>query len=208
MLTLYVAPGTCALASLIALEEAGATYRAVKLDFAAGEQRGEAYRRVNPKGRVPALATERGILTETPAILAYVAQSFPAAGLAPLDDPFAFAELQAFNSYLCSTVHVNHAHRPRGSRWADEEASLADMKRKVPETMTAAFRLIEDDYLKGPWVLGEHYSAADGYLFTLANWLEGDGVDVSRLPRVMDHRVRMAARPAVQRALAAERGKG
>jgi glutathione S-transferase len=207
MLTLYVAPGTCALASLIALEEAGAPYRAVKLDFAAGEQRGEAYRRVNPKGRVPALATERGILTETPAILAYVAQAFPAAGLAPLDDPFAFAELQAFNSYLCSTVHVNHAHRPRGSRWADEETSLADMKRKVPETMTASMRLIEDDYLKGPWVLGERYSVADGYLFTLGNWLEGDGVEVSRLPRILDHRARMAARPAVQRARAAEQGK-
>lgn len=208
MLTLYVAPGTCALASLIALEEAGAPYRAVKLDFAAGEQRGEAYRRVNPKGRVPALATERGILTETPAILAYVAQAFPAAGLAPLDDPFAFAELQAFNSYLCSTVHVNHAHRPRGSRWADEATSLADMKRKVPETMTASMRLIEDDYLKGPWVLGERYSVADGYLFTLGNWLEGDGVEVGRLPRILDHRARMAARPAVQRARAAEQGKG
>ena len=208
MLTLYVAPGTCALASLIALEEAGAPYRAVKLDFAAGEQRGEAYRRVNPKGRVPALATERGILTETPAILAYVAQAFPAAGLAPLDDPFAFAELQAFNSYLCSTVHVNHAHRPRGSRWADEATSLADMKRKVPETMTASMRLIEDDYLRGPWVLGERYSVADGYLFTLGNWLEGDGVEVGRLPRILDHRARMAARPAVQRARAAEQGKG
>lgn len=208
MLTLYVAPGTCALASLIALEEAGAHYRAVKLDFAQGEQRGEAYLRINPKGRVPALATDRGILTETPAILAYIAQTQPGAGLAPLDDPFAFAEMQAFNSYLCSTVHVNHAHRPRGSRWADEPASLEDMKRKVPQTMTAAMRLIEDDYLKGPWVLGERYSVADGYLFTIAGWLEGDSVDLSRLPRVVDHRVRMAARPAVQRAQAAQQGKG
>lgn len=208
MLTLYVAPGTCALASLIALEEAGADYRAVKLDFAQGEQRGEAYLRINPKGRVPALATDRGILTETPAILAYIAQTHPGAGLAPLDDPFAFAEMQAFNSYLCSTVHVNHAHRPRGSRWADEPASLEDMKRKVPQTMTAAMRLIEDDYLKGPWVLGERYSVADGYLFTIAGWLEGDSVDLSRLPRVVDHRARMAARPAVQRAQAAQQGKG
>lgn len=208
MLTLYVAPGTCALASLIALEEAGAAYRAVKLDFGQGEQRGDAYRRINPKGRVPALVSERGVLTETPAILAYVAQTHPVAGLAPLDDPFAFAEFQAFNSYLCSTVHVNHAHRPRGSRWADEPASLEDMKRKVPETMTASFRLIEDDYLKGPWVLGERYSLADGYLYTLTGWLEGDGVDLGKLPRVLDHRARMAARPAVRRAEAAQQGKG
>jgi glutathione S-transferase len=65
---------------------------------------------INPKGRVPALVTHADILTETPAILAYIAQRYPQANLAPLDDPFAFARMQAFNSYLCSTVHVAHAH--------------------------------------------------------------------------------------------------
>ncbi len=109
MLELYFAPGTCSLASLIALEEAGARYETVKISFAAEEQRGAAYTAVNPKARVPALVTERGVITETPAILAFVAQSYPAARLAPLDDPFAFAEVQAFNSYLCATVHVAHA---------------------------------------------------------------------------------------------------
>jgi glutathione S-transferase len=65
---------------------------------------------VNPKGRVPSIATDRGILTETPAILAFIAQHFPEAALAPLADPFAFAQVQAFNRYLCSTVHAAHAH--------------------------------------------------------------------------------------------------
>ena len=60
------------------------------------------------------MVTDRGILTETPAMLAFIAQSFPQAGLAPLDDPFGFAQVQAFNSYLCSTVHVAHAHCMRG----------------------------------------------------------------------------------------------
>ena len=92
--TLYTATGTCALASHIALEDAGAEYRIVRLDFAGGDQRKPDYLAVNPKGRVPSLATERGVLTETPAILAYVAQRFPAAGLAPLADPFAFAEVR------------------------------------------------------------------------------------------------------------------
>ena len=64
------------------------------------------YLAINPKGRVPALVTDRGILTETPAILAFIAQSFPQAKLVP-DDPFAFAQAQSFNSYLCSTVHIN-----------------------------------------------------------------------------------------------------
>jgi glutathione S-transferase len=83
MLSLYYAPNTCALASHIALEEAGADYEPVFVDFAGGEQRKPDYLAINPKGRVPALVTERGILTETPAILAFIAQSFPAARLAP-----------------------------------------------------------------------------------------------------------------------------
>ena len=120
MLTLYYATNTCALASHIALEEAGAAYETRWVDFGAAEQTKPEYLAINPKGRVPALVTERGVLTETPAILAYIAQSYPEARLAPLDDPFAFAELQAFMSYLCSTVHVAHAHRARGYRWADD----------------------------------------------------------------------------------------
>ncbi len=201
-LKLFSAPKTCALASHIALEEAGAEYEIVGVSFAAGEQRKPEYLKVNPKGRVPALATDRGILTETPAILAYVAQSFPAANLAPLADPFAFAEMQAFNSYLCSTVHVAHAHKLRGNRWSDDPAAHESMRAKVAQNMGDCFDLIERGMLKGPWVLGEAYSAADPYLFTLATWLEGDGVDVKRFPKVLDHRARMAARPAVTRALA------
>jgi glutathione S-transferase len=203
-LKFFFAPRTCALASRIALEEAGAPYEAVRLDMTAGEQRQAAYLAVNPKGRVPALATSHGVLTETPAILAYIAQAFPAARLAPLDDPFAFASLQAFNSYLCSTVHVNHAHKYRGHRWADDETSFADMKRKVPQTMGDSFALIERDMFAGPWVMGENYTIADPYLFTMSRWLEGDGVDVARFPKVQDHLRRMAERPAVQRALAGD----
>src|SRR5689334_11148815 len=88
MYKLYYAPGTCALASHIALEEAGADYTAVRLDFKANQQQSPDYLKLNPKGRVPALVTDRGILTENPAILAYIAQTFPKANLAPLDDPF------------------------------------------------------------------------------------------------------------------------
>lgn len=205
MLTLYYSPGACSLASHIALEEAGADYALRRVDFKTGEQRSPGYLTVNPKGRVPALATPRGLLSETPAILAFVAQSFPEAGLAPLADPFAFAELQAFNSYLCATVHVAHAHKRRGHRWADDPAAIEAMRRKVPETMAACFALIERELLRGPWVMGEAYSIADPYLFTLAQWLEGDGIDPAGLPRVAEHRARMAERPAVQRALAQER---
>ena len=204
MLKLFYALGSCSLASHIALEEAGAHYELVAMSTKAGDQRTPQYLAINPKGRVPALVTDRGVLSETPAILAYVAQTYPAARLAPLDDPFAFAEAQAFNSYLCSTVHVAHAHKHRGYRWADDPAALAEMTRKVPETEAACFQLIEDELFKGPWVMGEAYSVCDGYLFTLAGWLEGDGVDLRRFPRVHEHSERMRERAAVRKVLAEE----
>jgi len=204
MLELFYAPHTCALASHIALEEAGADYTIARVDFRSSEQRKSEYLAVNPKGRVPALVTERGILTETPAILAFVAQSFPKARLAPLEDAFAFARVQSFNSYLCSTVHVAHAHRMRGYRWVDDPAAIAAMQKKVPQAVGECFELIEREMLTGPWVMGGAYTICDPYLFTLAQWLDGDGVDIARLPKVADHRRRMAERPAVRAAIAAE----
>src|SRR5580704_15731251 len=151
MLKFYYAADTCALASHIALEEAGAEYATVRISFAANEQRQPADLAINPKGRVPSLVTERGVLTETPAMLAFVAQNFPAAALAPLDDPFAFAQVQALNSYLCSTLHVAHAHRMRGYRWSDDEAAIAAMQRFAPRSVGACFELIERHMLAGPW---------------------------------------------------------
>ena len=204
MLELYYSPNTCSLASHIVLEEAGADYRVVRLDFATQDQRKPEYLAVNPKARVPALVTDRGVLTETPAILAFIAQTFPAARLAPLDDPFEFARVQAFNSYLCSTVHVAHAHRMRGYRWADDPAAHEAMKRKVPQSVRECFELIERDMLMGPWVMGETYTICDAYLFTIAQWLEVDGVDPAQLPRVQEHRSRVSQRPAVRAVLAAE----
>lgn len=208
MMKLYYTPHTCALATHIALEEVGATYATTRIDFASNQQRSPDYLKINPKGRVPALVTDRGVLTETPAMLVFVAQSFPAAGLAPLDDPFAFAEVQAFNSYLCSSLHVAHAHRMRGSRWVDsgDAVAIAAMQRHVPQSVTAGFEQIEHDMLKGPWVMGERYTICDPYLFTLAQWMEADGVDLARIPRVVDHRRRMSERATVKKAIAQELG--
>ncbi len=200
---LFYAPHTCALAVHIALEQVGATYELHRLNFAAGEQRTPEYLAINPKGRVPALQTTRGVLTEATAILTYIAQSYPEAKLAPLDDPYALAEVQSFNSYLSSTVHVAHAHRVRGIRWSDDADVIEALKKKVPENMTASFDLIEG-WLQGPWVFGETLTISDIYLFTFAGWLASDGVDIRRFPKVSAHYERMAALPAVIRALAQE----
>ena len=202
MLTFYYATDTCALASHIALKDAGADYRLHRIDFATTQQRSAAYLALNPKGRVPALVTPEGILTETPAILAYVAQAYPQARLAPTD-PFRFAKVQEFNSYLCSTLHVAHAHRMRGSRWADEPEAIEAMKRKVPQSVGACYDYVETQ-IAGPWVMGEAYSIADAYLFTVAQWLEGDGVRHSTAVRMVVSRAGLAARPTVAPAIAVE----
>jgi glutathione S-transferase len=137
-------------------------------------------------------------------MLAFIAQSFPKARLAPLDDPFAFAEVQAFNSYLCATLHVAHAHRMRGYRWADDPAAIEAMKHKVPDSVAACYELIESKMLRGPWVMGEAYTICDPYLFTVAQWMEGDSIDPARFPKVRDHRQRMSERAAVRKVLAEE----
>ncbi|MFM5749660.1 glutathione S-transferase family protein [Aeromonas veronii] len=200
-LTLFFAPGSCAVAVQIALLETGAPFTARQLNLAAGEQRSPEYLAINPKGRVPALITEQGTLTETPALLLYVAQRFPDAKLAPLDNPFLLARMQEVNSFLASTVHVSHAHGRRGSRWADDEQAIAAMQQKVANNMRDGFAQIEQHYLAGPWVLGEQFSVADIYLFVVAGWLKSDGVEISEFPKVADHYRRMLTRPAVNKAI-------
>jgi glutathione S-transferase len=204
MLKLYYSPGSCALASHIALLDAGAAHEAIRVSFAAEEQKQPAYLAINPKARVPSLVTDNGILTETPAILAYVAQTHPDKKLAPFNDAFAFAQVQAFNSYLCSTVHVAHAHGRRGPRWVDDESAIAAMKRKVPQTMADCFGLIERTMIRGPWVMGEAYTICDPYLFTISTWLKSDEVDIAKFPKVQAHFARMNERPAVREALSIE----
>lgn len=203
MLTLFYTPKTCALATHIALIDAGADYTLKRVDFSQGEQRTPDFLAVNPKGRVPALVTSQGILTETPALLTYLAQSFPQANLAPTD-PFALAQLQAFTSFLSSTLHVAHAHGPRGNRWTDDPAAQAALKAYVPTSMTAAFKLVEDGMLQGHFVMGEHYTIADPYLFTMSTWIEADQVDTTQIPRILAHREMMSKRPSVIRALSEE----
>ncbi len=202
MLTLYHSLASCALASRLALEFAGADYRDVRIDLAGNEQRKPAYLAINPKGRVPALATDRGILTETPAILQYIAQTHPAARLAPLDDLYALAKVNEFNSYLCSTVHVAHAHRTRASRWADDEAAQASMRAKVAENVRACFDYIERDLVQGPWVMGEQLTTCDFYLFTVSGWLASDGIDIEDFPKVAAQRRHLAQDPRAARVLA------
>jgi glutathione S-transferase len=206
MLKLFYAPNACSLAPHIALAEAEADFEAVRLDLKAGDQRGPEYLTINPKGRVPALVTQQGALTECVVILGWVAQTYPEAHLKPDGDFFAFSEMQSFNLYLATTIHIAFAHLFRAERWADSDAAKADMKAKVPSNLALVFKLVEDRLSDGrPWVCGDQYTVADPYLYLFARWLERDGAGgSSAMPLTRAHRTRMQARPAVQKVLAAE----
>lgn len=206
MLKLYTHLGTIGLACEIALEEAGAPYEAHRMNFAENEQRAEAYLAINPKSRAPSLETDQGVITETPAILGYIARSFPAAKLAPEGDAFAMAQLESFMAYLCAWVHPAAAHRHRGYRWADDPAAIADMRRKAPEVFGEAMRLIDTKLFRGPWAMGDQFTVADPYLYVVTGWIPRDGLDMADYPRLADHFARMGERPAVRTVLARIQG--
>jgi glutathione S-transferase len=206
MLKLYYAKGACSLAAHIALEEAGANYELARLDLKAGDQRKPGFLAINPKGRVPALQTDAGVLTENPAILAYIAQTFPEAKLSNNVDSFAFGAMQAFNAFLASSVHVAFAHHTRPQRYADGDAAAEAMRAKAPSLLAEYFGQIEAQFADGrPFVTGGDFTVADPYLFVFERWLEPDGLGrLADYPQVYAHHQRLNDRPAVRAALQAE----
>lgn len=204
MLNFYYAPDTCSLATHLALVHVGALFKTVRVDISKNDQNSSEFLQVNPLGRVPVLVTEDGSITETPALLLYLAQRYSDAYLAPIHDPYMLAVFNSFNSYLCSTVHIAHSHRMRGYRWADEPSAWDAMRRKVPVSVAECFSSIEKGMMRGPWVLGQQFSASDYYLLTLSRWLELDGVDVKQFPRVSNHRSRMMDIELVKRVISTE----
>lgn len=197
MLKLTYFPGTISIAAALTLEEAGLAYDPVRVDFATDEQTKPDYHAINPKGRVPALITDAGTLTETGAILEYIAATAPDAGLIP-EDPFQAGQMREAMYYLASTMHVNHAHKMRGHRWANEETSWEDMTAKVPHTMRESAAYVEAHILSdADFVCGDAISLADCYLYIVCLWLPGDQVDLTPFPRIRAFMDRMGARASV-----------
>ena len=196
---LYLVPGTVALASHAALEEAGADYDLHWLRFSKNEHVAPDYLAINPKARVPALETPHGILTETPATLEWIATTWPEAGLMP-SDPWQAARAREAMSYLASTVHVNHAHKMRGSRWTQDVAAQKAMAAEVPRTMGECAAYLESR-LEGDWIC-DAFSVADLHLWVISRWLDGDGVPLADYPKLHALSDRVAARPAVARVAA------
>lgn len=196
MLKLYYAQKTVAFVPHIMLEEVKADYEAIVIDFSTQQQQSDDYKKINPAMRVPSLDTEYGILTEAPAIIHYIHCVFADKGLLP-QDAFAMAKAQQLISYMASTVHINHAHRFRGYRWSDDSNAHKSMQEKVPETMTQSLKLLENNFFKGPYVLGDKFTALDPYVLLGTIWAIMDGADQSQFPKLCDHHRMIQQRSSV-----------
>ncbi|WP_296819758.1 glutathione S-transferase N-terminal domain-containing protein [Brevundimonas sp.] len=200
MFKLYYSPGACSLAAHTVLEEIGAPYEAQAVNLRAGEHKEPTYLAINPKGAVPALATEHGVLTENVAILNYLAAKHPEAGLAPLNDVYATAALTSFNGYLGSSVHP-----AIGKLMFSRPALEGDARTQQQDLTLAKLRVLEDSLYVGPWAMGPRFSVADPYLMVFERWARQGGLlDPDTFPHMNDHLDRVQQRPATQRALAAE----
>jgi glutathione S-transferase len=204
---LYYAPGSCAFASLVALEEAGLHYAPIKVDFGANEQRSDAFLQVNPRGRVPTLLADGVTIPENIAVLTFIANAAPEAHLLPLRDPLRLAQAYEWMSWFASGIHVTIAQLWRSGRFTDEANGQRILQDAAPARLEAAFAEIEAR-LGSPWILGADYSVVDAYAAVFYRWASGRlAMDVGRYPRWRAHFERLNARPAVERAIAIEKGE-
>lgn len=192
MLKLHYAPRTISVVAAIILEETGRACAFERVDFASGQQTQDSYRAINPKSRVPALETPDGVLTETPAIVEYLAPELVPA------DRYGAAKMRELMSYLNATMHPHHAHGIRGERWADQQSSFDDMKQKMPRRMAECCAYLEDYLPSLPYPIGEMQVLSDAYLYVVLTWLAGDGVDIEQYPRLAAFQHKMNTRPSVQ----------
>ena len=168
---LFYAPGACSLASHIALEEAGADFEPVEIDFGSAQQQSAAYLAINPKGRVPVLEDGGEIITESPAILRYIARRFPAADLWP-EDMLEDARCTEWLSWCVSSVHVAFSHIARSYRYAISPEGLSEVEEKGREATRDLWEKVEARLAvrNTKWSASDGFSVADPYLFTFWHW--------------------------------------
>lgn len=203
---LYYSPGACSLATHIVLEEVGDRFELSRVDLAAGQQNSAEYLRVNSKARVPAFTDGDWVLTEVPAILRYIAARHPSSGLWPWD-PREEARCAEWLNWLSSTIHIAFAHLRRASRYATDPRAIEDVAATAKRTCRELWLAVDAKIGGGPWALGERYSVVDPYLLVFWTWGRGPalGFDMAQdFPHWTAHALRLAGRPAVQRAFARE----
>lgn len=193
---LFLKAGACSLASHIALEEAGLRYDTESVDLRTKTlASGGDFSKINPKGYVPALLLDGGeLLTEGPAILQYVADQAPSKGLAPAAGTLARYQLQSWLTYIGTELHKSFSpfFNPAASDdW--KAAARANLERRLG--------LVNQQLAAQPFLLGEAFSVADAYLFTVLSWASAIKLDLSAWPALVAFQQRVGARPAVQAVL-------
>lgn len=202
-LTLYYSPGACSLVPHIALEEAGAAFRAVRIPLAEGGNLTAEYLAINPHARLPSLGTDQGIVTENIAVLNFIADRFGAAGSVPRADPYVAAKCNELLGWFSSTVHIAFAQIWRGNRFTEDESVWLILEAGGRKALSRQFDEIE--MLCGDeWLVPGSFTAADGYALTFLRWAKRIGFDIERYPNWSALAARVLERPAVKRALERE----
>ena len=196
---LYFSPGACSLSPHIALREAGLPFDLVMTSTKTHKlQDGTDYYGINPKGYVPLLELNDGQrLSEGPAIVQYIADHAPDKKLAPANGTMERYRLQEWLNFITTELHKGFS--PLFNPATPEETKTM-ARAKLADRLAYVDRQLEGKQ----YLMGEHFSVADGYLFTVTNWGAHVGVDVSGYPNLVAYRARVAARPAVQEAMKAE----
>jgi glutathione S-transferase len=196
---LYYSPGACSLSPHIVLREAGLKFEPVLASTKTHKlQDGTDYYTINPKGYVPCLELDNGErLTEGPAIVQYVADQAPAKQLAPANGTMARYRLQEWLNFVTSELHKTYS--PLFNAAVPE-----DYKTIAKARLNDRYRWLDTQLEGKSFLLGETFSVADAYLFTVTNWAKHVGIDLSALKNVSAFMARVAARPAVQEAMKAE----
>ena len=196
---LYYAAGACSLSPHIVAQEAGIALQLEKVDNKAKRtESGEDYWQINPKGYVPALVLDNGeLLTEGPAIVQYLADLKPESKLAPANGSTARYRLQETLGYINSELHKTYS-----PLFKPETPDAVRQERK--EYLRRRYALLDKHLASHSWLVGDHFTGADAYLFTVTNWAKHVDLDLSDFPAVIDFQQRVGARPAVQAALEAE----
>jgi glutathione S-transferase len=194
---LYYSPGACSLAPHIAMRELGIDVDLKKVDLKAKQVEGGDYKQVNGKGYVPAVETPAGVLTEAPVILQYLADQKPEAGLAPRPGDPARYRLQEMLNFITSELH-------KGMGAFFSPAMNDGWRQAATERLGLRLDWLAQHLQGKQYLMGDRFSVADAYLFTILNWAGPSKFDMSRWPSLTEYHKRVAARPKVQEALKAE----
>ena len=202
MLKLYYAPGACSTASHVGLEESCAAYESQALSFAKNEQKTPEYLKVNPRGRVPALVVDEGVIVENTAILDYIAARY-APHLMPAD-PVERAGAISLMAWFSNTVHPAFTHIGRPERFATDTNVFDHLRSVGRENFHSALREIDGLLAGKQWMLGDRFSVVDGYALVFYGWGKRIGLPMTELPNYTAWKDRMLERPAVRRVLERE----